>query len=409
MGLGPFIKGSMVAAIAALSVASSTAHADDSAQKRLSKYGKLGGPAAGRVASAVSTRMKRAADMTNSGDPLRMAVSEALFGTPTPADAMAAAKVRLRLYAGLNDWALDNVFAPKPGAIASCINSFQLQPNECEALIAAGGKTSLADAAKRGKGAAPGAAPAQSYGFARQPQGGGQGSYGNARAQYGQGAAPRQYGQPQQQYGQPQPQGGYRPMQGYGQQQPAQAYGGGYRAQPAAAPQYGYGARPAAAPAAGYARPAAAPAAGYARPAPMQPRPVVAASAPPPSAAQVASRKAEYERKRQEYLDRKRQEMEARKSKVVATAGGTDRVERGPTSEAEAEAAGLDKSAVVKPTAAKAGAAKPAATGKPAAAPEGEEVAAAEAPPAEEKGGGKPLLDNDLLDGLLGDPLGKSK
>jgi hypothetical protein len=393
MGLGPFIKGSMVAAIAALSVATSTAHADDSAQKRLTKYGKLPAAAAGRVASAVSARMKRAADMTNSGDPLRMAVSEALFGTPTPADAMAAAKVRLRLYAGLNEWALDNVFSPKPGVIASCINSFQLQPNECEALVAAGGKTSLADAAKRGKGAAPGAAPAQSYGFARQPQGGG--GYGQVRPQYGQ---PQQYGQ-----GAAQPQGGYRPMQGYGQPAAAQPqYGaGGYRPQ-AAQPQYGYGARPAAAPA------------GYARPAPMQAhaRPAVAAAPPPPSAAQVASRKAEYERKRQEYLDRKRQEMEARKHKVVATAGGTDRVQRGPGSEAEAEAAGLDKSTVAQPapTAAKVGAAKPTA-GKPgAAAPAGEEAtAAAEAPPAEGKGGGKPLLDNDLLDGLLGDPLGKSK
>jgi hypothetical protein len=394
MGLGPFIKGSMVAAVAALSVASSTAHADDSAQKRLTKYGKLGASAASRVASAVTTRMKRAADMTNSGDPLRVAVSQALFNTPTPADTMAAAKVRLRLYAGLNEWALDNVFEPKPGAIASCINSFQLQPNECEALIAAGGKTSLADAAKRGKGAAPGAAPAQSYGFARQPQGG----YGNGQAA----AAPARYGQPQAGYAQPQ--GGYRPMQGYGQ--PAQGYAGGYRPQAAAGqqPQYGYGAaRPAAAPQAGYARPGAAPQAGYARPAPMQPRPVAAAA--PPNPAQVASRKAEYERKRQEYLDRKRQEMEARKSKVVATAGGTDRVERGPTSEAEAEAAGLDKSAIVKPSAAKAGAAKPAATGKPGAAPEAEEAAVAEAapPPAKEK----PLLDNDLLDGLLGDPLGK--
>jgi hypothetical protein len=372
MGLGRFIKGSMVAAVAALSLVSNSASADDSAQKRLSKYGKLPPPAAGRVANAVSARMKRAADMASSGDPLRVAVSEALFGTPTPADTMAAAKVRLRLYAGLNDWALDNVFAPKPGAIASCINSFQLQPSECEALIAAGGKTSLADASKRGGGAAPGGAglqaqgAGQQYGFARQqpPQGGG---YGYQR--------PQQYGAQQPQYGQPQ--GGYRPMQGYGQQ--PQQYGG-YRA-----PQGQYGAQPA----------------GYgARPAPMQQR-AIPAAAPPPSAAQVASRKAEYQRQRQEYLDRKRQEMEARKSKVVATAGGTDRVQRGPSSEEEAEAAGLDKSTVAQPakSAAKPGAAKASAAPSPA-----DPVAEA---PAEK--GAKPALDNDLLGDLLGDPLGKSK
>ena len=378
MGLGPFIKGSIVAALAAVSFSAGTAHADDTATKRLTKFGKLAPAAATRVANAVSTRMKRAADMTNSGDPLRMAVSEALFGSPTPADTMGAAKVRLRLYAGLNDWALDNVFAPKPGSIASCINSFQLPPGECEALIAAGGKTSLADAGKRGGGAAPRAAgqqpTGQSYGFARQPQGGGGYGYQQQR--------------PQQQQAYGQPQGGYRPMQGYGQQPQA-----GYR--PAAAPAQGqYGFRPSAQPAYG-ARPGAAPARAAA-PAP--------AAAPPPSAAQVASRKAEYERKRQEYLDRKRAEMEARKHKVVETAGGTDRVQRGPGSETEAEVAGLDKSAVAQPTA-KAGA-KPAA-GKSGAAPAGDEPALAEAPTEEKTE--KPALDNELLGDLLGDPLGKSK
>jgi hypothetical protein len=399
MGLGAWIKGSLrsapalrggavlVTAAAVLSLASATARADDGATKRLTKFGKLSPGAASKVANAVSARMKRAADMVNSADPLRMAVSQALFNAPVPADTMGSAKVRLRLYSGLNDWALDNVFSPKPGAIASCINSFQLQPSECEALVAAGGKTSLADASKRGGGAPANAAmaqqqPAQGGYVAQRPAGGG---YGYARPQYGQ--APQGYAQPRPQYGYGQPQGGYRqPQQGYAQ--PQAQYGYGARPQP----QYGYGARPMTQPQYG----------GYGA------RPQVAAGPPPPSADVVASRKAEYERKRQEYLDRKKAEMAARKTKVVATAGGTDRVQRGPTSEAEAEAAGLDKSTVV---AAPAGATKAgkAAGSKPAAAPAPDEAGFNDAPAEEAPASEKPALDNDLLGDLLSDPLAKKK
>ena len=130
------------------------------------------------------------------------------------------------------------------------------------------------------------------------------------------------------------------------------------------------------------------------------------AVAPQPTAASVASRKAEYERKRQEYLDRKKAEMEARKTKIVATAGGTERVQRGPSSAAEAEAVGIDPATV-----AAAPAAKPAAKGAKGAAPAAAEpadteVAAVEEAPAEEK---KPTLDNSFLEGLMDDPLGKSK
>lgn len=414
MGLGAWIKGSTVtAAVAALSLASATAHADEGATKRLTKFGKLAPAAASKVANAVSSRMKRAADMANSSDPLRVAVSQALFNTPMPSDQMAAAKVRLRLYAGLNEWALDNVFTPKPGAIASCINSFQLQPSECEALIAAGGKTSLAEASKRGGGAAPGGAPQ----MAQAPQGGGGGGYarpaggggyarpagggGYARPMGGAGGYGRpQYGQQQppqggyrapQQYGGYQQQGGYRPQQqGYGQ--PQAQYGYGARPQP----QYGYGARPMQQqPQQQYG--------GYNNARPVQ-QPQVAAAAPPPNPSEVASRKAEYQRQRQEYLDRKKAEMEARKNKVVATAGGTERAARGPTSEAEAEAAGLDKSAVAQAPA-KGGK----ASAKSTAAPSPDEPALgdapAEAPAAEEK----PALDNDLLGDLLSDPLAKKK
>src|SRR6185503_188140 len=104
---GGWLKGSLAASVA-LALAASTAYADDAANKRLTKFGKLSGAEANRVASSVTTRMKRAADMTSANDPLRMAVSNALFGAPVPADKMGGAKVRLRLYAGLNEWALDN-------------------------------------------------------------------------------------------------------------------------------------------------------------------------------------------------------------------------------------------------------------------------------------------------------------
>ena len=286
---GVWVKGSLAAGVM-LALAASTAYADEAATKRLSKFGKLSGAQANRVASTVSTRMKRAADMTGATDPLRMAVSSALFGAPVPADQMAAAKVRLRLYAGLNEWALDNLFTPRPGAVNSCSSSYGLSSKECEALLAAGGKTSLADAARQGGGAS--APPVMAAG-------------------------------PQPAYGQPQPQYGYaqRP------QQPAQGsrfgrYDSGFR--PAAQPQPAYAQQPA------YGQPAARPAAGYGygQPAarPMAARPAPAAVAPPPNPALAANRKAEYERKRQEYLERKKAEMAARKSKIVATAGGTDRV-----------------------------------------------------------------------------------
>ena len=82
----------------------------------------------------MSARMKRAADMTNDSDPLRVAVSQALYGTPVAGDAMKAAKIRLRLYAGLNDWALENLFAPRP------------DENPCRILI---GDTTLAHLGNR--------------------------------------------------------------------------------------------------------------------------------------------------------------------------------------------------------------------------------------------------------------------
>jgi hypothetical protein len=267
-----------------------------------------------------------------------MAVSQALFGAAAPPDQMAAAKVRLRLYAGLNEWALDNLFVPSPGAVGACSSAYGLTAKECQALLAAGGRTSVADAARIGAGSAPPEARPQPAYRQSQPA-----SYGYA-PQPAPGAQPSRFGRYD---------SGFRPA-----------------AQPAAAPAH--------------ARPVARPVAAA--------RPV----APPPNPAAAANRKAEYERQRQAYLERKRQEMEARKSKVVATAGGTDRVQRGPGSEAEAEAAGLDPATAATPAPTKS------ASAKTAAAP-----AAAEEAPAAKEPAGKPALDNDFLDGLLDDPLGK--
>jgi hypothetical protein len=365
-----------------LAASSSRAQADDDGEviKRLTKYGKLSGGEAKRLERTVSGRLKRAADITNNSDPLRMAVSNALYGTPVPADQMAAAKVRLRLYAGLNEWALDQLFAPRPGAVATCTNNYGLSKSDCEALIAAGGRTSLGDAARLGSGT-PVGGPAVSP----QPQ------YG-ARPAYGQPA----YG-PQPAYGQPaygQPRYGQAPAYGAQPSRFGASYNSGYQQRPV----QNYGPAPAAAGyAPGYAaqRPVAA-----ARPVPM--------AAPQPMAPRqsAAERKAEYARQRQAYLDRKKQEMEARKNKVVATAGGTERVQRGPTSAEEAAVAGIDPAEVPanKPAPAPA---KGAAPGKPAkAAPVAAAPAADEPPAGPEKA---PALENDFLDSLMDDPLGKSK
>ena len=63
---------------AATGVRGQRASADDEeVARRLDKYGKLSGGEARKVVSNVSSRMKRAADMTNDGDPLRQAVAAA--------------------------------------------------------------------------------------------------------------------------------------------------------------------------------------------------------------------------------------------------------------------------------------------------------------------------------------------
>ena len=113
----------------------SSAHADaEEVARRLDKYGKLSSGEARKLVSSVSSRMKRAADMTSANDPVRQAVAVAL-GSANANDAMTAAKIRLRLYAGLNEWALDNLFAPRPGAMATCTGQFGLRGKACDGLM----------------------------------------------------------------------------------------------------------------------------------------------------------------------------------------------------------------------------------------------------------------------------------
>lgn len=321
---------SVAAAVLLLSASGASAE-DESVARRLTKYGQLRRGESESLSENVSKRMKRAADMTSAQDPLRAAVGRAL-GVANPNDAMAAAKIRLRLYAGLNEWALENLFAPRPGGIGRCQQEFGITLRQCEALIAAAGRVPAEEASKLAGGAPP-----------------------PMPAVHPQVAATRPAAQPV---------NGSR----FGK------YDSGYR-QPGAGPA----ARPAP-----MARPVAAPQR------PMAPQPM--AVAPNPNA------KEEYQRKRAEYLERKRLEMEARKAKLVAASGGAANVERGPEG-----AAAADPVAAAEPAPAQAK-----ATGaKGKAAPAAEEAAVEEAAAPEPAAEKKQALDGDLLDSLLGDPLGK--
>lgn len=308
-----------VAATVLLLGTSSASADDDAVAKRLTKYGELRRGESESLTESISKRMKRAADMTSANDPLRMAVGKAL-NLKNPNDAMSAAKIRLRLYAGLNEWALEHLFEAEPGGIGRCQQQFGVTSRQCEALIAAAGKVSSEEASKLAGGAPPPMPVMAARPTAAPAQGSRFGTYNS----------------------------GYKP--------------GAQPVRPVAVAQR---------PVAVAQRPVA--------PAPM-------AAAPNPNA------KEDYQRKRAEYLERKRQEMEARKAKLIAAQGGP--VERGPAATDDAPAA------------------EPAAQAKTAPAAKSkagsEEVAAAEeAPAAEPAADKKQALDGDLLDSLLGDPLGK--
>jgi len=144
--------------------------------RRLTKHGKLSNSAARAVSGKVGKRMAKSADnFAPKNDPLRVAVSQRLFGAPTPPDPMAGAKIRLRLFSGLNAWALETLFNPTGGQITNCQQAFGLSNKQCTALVAAAGAISVADARRLGGGqSAPVMArrpmPQQQQRFAPRPQ-----------------------------------------------------------------------------------------------------------------------------------------------------------------------------------------------------------------------------------------------
>jgi hypothetical protein len=316
---------SVAAAVLLLSASGASAE-EETIARRLTKHGELRRGEAESLSESVSKRMKRAADITSAQDPLRAAVARAL-GVTNPNDAMGAAKIRLRLYAGLNEWALENLFAPRPGGIGRCQQEFGISLRQCEALVAAAGRVPAKEASKLAGGAPPPMPAAQQQQMAT-----------NRPAQPATGSRFGKYDS------------GYHP--GAAKSQPAPA------ARPIVAQR------------------------------PMAPQPM--AVAPNPNA------KEEYARKRAEYLERKRVEMEARKAKLVAA--NSSSVDRGPAAEqAAAEAAAAEPAA---PAQAK-------VAGPKGKAADAEEAPVEDAPAAEPAGEKKAALDGDLLDSLLGDPMGK--
>jgi len=300
---------------------------------------------------------------------MRAAVSLALFQAPNPPNSMAAAKVRLRLYAGLNEWALEAIFAPQPGVIAGCVREIGASQSECEALVAAAAKSSVAQIRSIAGGPAAAAAPAPAYAApAPAPAAPGGSRFGRfnsgfqaapaAQQQY---AAPQGYAPPRQQ--------GYAPPRQQGYAPPPQQ---GYNAPRYAPPQQQASARPVA---------------------PAYQRPV----APPPAAPVVSqqeqlSRKEAYKAQREAYLARQKQQFEERKNKIGAAGGG----EPAEPPAAAPVAAAPSKSA-------SASAAKGSA--KAAAAEPESDATDAPAEPVAAKSTAK-ALDGDFLDGLLDDPLG---
>lgn len=404
-----------------LAAVSGVAHADDHAvARRISSHGKLTSSHAKQLAAKVSERMARAADAPPAMiEPLRAALSQALLGTPMPPDGISAAKVRLKLYAGLNEFALEAIFAPRPGAIASCQRDLELTSKECEALVAAAGEVSVAQAKRSGGGPAP--APVAMAPMRGAPGGGRFGGY------------PQQAAMQQQGYGRqaPPPQAGSRFGGGAPAPQQGSRFGGAPPQQNRFAGQPAMAAQPVAAPpqqGSRFAGNAPPPQQRFGAAAPVQAAPAAApayvAAAPAPAAATVSAedaqrRKEEYAAKRAEYLARKKQEFEERRAKLMGGPGGGPAASSDEPSEAPAAAAKPAEAA--KPTAVAAAPGKKAAEPDPMDGPMrepepanelddemrgalGKGAAAAPAP-----GTGKAGLDGDFLDGLLDDPMGGKK
>jgi hypothetical protein len=284
--------------IAALLLHADPASADASKSviKRLKAYGDLSDSDAREMMEKVSQRMKLAADVSNTADPLRVAVSKALYEVPAPTDDAGTSMVRLRLYAGLTPWALENLFASRMAVTRICSGQSQLSAEDCRVLLAAGQEVSYEDISPLRLN--------EKTLTARSPQ-------------------------------------------------PA-----------------------------------------HTATAPDKPGPAVHSTATRTrSSPAVASHgKAAYEQQRQAYLERRRQEMEARKAKLIANAGG-QRAQRGPASQEEAEVAGI------------ASRSKAGADGSALVASRSSGQTSSAKPAS--KGAGSE--DSELLEGLMDDPLGKSK
>jgi hypothetical protein len=384
----------VVLAISCVVAIAGTAFAEDGeVVSRLSSHGNLSSTAAKKLVSKVNMRMAKSADATaNAADPMRAAVSLALFKSPTPPNSMAAAKVRLRLYAGLNEWALEAIFAPQPGVIAGCVREIGASQSECEALVAAAAQSSVASIRRTAGGAAP--APT---GYAARPAapmapaagGGNGGRFGRFDSGY-RGAAPQPVAPraaPPQHYGYAQPQQPrFAPVQQQGYQR--QGY------QPQGYPQQGYQQRPMPQ------RAAAAPVS-YQRPVAPAYRPA-APAAPAVSPQEAQSRKDAYKAQREAYLARQKAAFEERRQKSGAVLA-SDAAEAPPRDGEDPVAAAA---------AAVAAAPKSSKPAPKAAEPDPEDVLSApsEEPAAEVASkGGKAGLDSDFLDGLLADPMGGSK
>jgi hypothetical protein len=425
-----------------LAAVSGRAHAAEDAATihRLASHGGMSSAAAKRLAAKVSARMARAADSPPTVvDPLRASLSQALVGSPVPGDAMASAKVRLKLYAGLNEFALEAMFAPQPGAIAACIRDLSGTRAECEGLVAAAAGTSPSRVRKLAGGPAPApmiagapaaapafgsAQPAGGSRFGANRFGGGYQSGGNAQGfqaapagqpafgggyhppayqqQGGYAAAPVQQGyapMQQQGYAPMQQQQGYAPMQqqgyapvqqGYAVRQPMQPQ---YAAQPQQRPVYQQVAAPA---------PAMQPQAAY------RPAPAPVAMAPVVSAQDVATRKEQYKAQREAYLARQKAEFQERKDKASGGAETTAEAAPAANSGKAAPVVATAKPAAQKVSAPASNEVAAADTKHPVAAAPAAAAAKDDAAPAA-KSDSKPALDNSFLDGLLDDPLGGKK
>ena len=381
-----------------LAAVSGVAQADDHAvARRISSHGKMSSGHAKQLAAKVSERMARAADAPPAMiEPLRAALSQAMLGTPMPPDGLSAAKVRLKLYAGLNEFALEAIFSPRPGAIASCVRDLSFNSKECEALVAAAGEVSVAQAKRSGGGPAP-APVAMAPMRGAPPRAGGRfGGPAQPQQGYARQAPPPQQGS---RFGGAAPQQGSR-FGGRSGQQPMAAQ---QRPMQPAAPQQGsrFGGAPPQQQRFGNAPVQAAPASA----------PAYVAATPAPaavSAEDAAKRKEEYLAKRAAYMARQKQEFEERRAKLMGGPGGA--ASEGPSEDPAAEskpvaAAPSKKAEAADPMEGPMREPEPAnelddemkgALGKGAAAP----------PP---PGSGKAGLDGDFLDGLLDDPTGGKK